>query len=122
MLDSQTDESLPPPHSLTFEKAFTRLSAMVETLETGNLPLDEAARMFEQGMALVRRCGQLLDETELRIAEIRENASASPPAGSPTGATGSTAPASAEGLPWGDLEMPPLDDEWEPQEDLPNGD
>ena len=112
MTEPQSNESLPAPHSLNFEEAFTRLGAMVETLETGNLPLDQAAQMFEQGMALVRRCGQLLDETELRIAEIRENSGNEAPGLAPA----------ASGLGWGDLEMPPPDDEWEPQEDLPNDD
>ena len=114
MLDSQPDEALAPPQSLTFEEAFTRLGAMVETLESGGLPLDQAARMFEEGMALVRRCGQLLDETELRIAEIRESANAP--------ASSANTPGAPEGLSWGDLEAPPLDDDWEPEEDLPNDD
>lgn len=109
MTEPQNSESLPNPAALTFEDAFTRLAAMVETLEAGNLPLDQAAQMFEQGMALVRRCTQLLDETELRIAEIRENG-------------GAPAPAQPDALSWGDLEMPPLDEEWEPEEDLPDGD
>ncbi len=108
MLDGQIDESVPLPQALGFEEAFTSLGAMVETLEAGGLPLDQAAQMFEQGMALVRRCSQLLEETELRIAEIRENAGATP--------------APSAGLSWGDLEMPPLDEDWEPEEDLPNDD
>lgn len=106
MLDPQNSESQLPPQSLSFEEAFTKLGSMVETLEGGSLPLDQAAQMFEQGMALVRRCSQLLEENELRIAEIRENA------GAPT--------ASPDALSWSDLEMPPLEDEWEPEEDLPN--
>ena len=109
MTEPQSNETLANPASLTFEEAFTRLGAMVETLEAGNLPLDQAARMFEQGMALVRRCTQLLDETELRIAEIRENGG-TPPA------------AQQDSLSWGDLEMPPADEDWEPEEELPNGD
>jgi exodeoxyribonuclease VII small subunit len=109
MTEPQSNEPLTHPASLTFEEAFTRLGAMVETLEAGNLPLDQAAQMFEQGMMLVRRCTQLLDETELRIAEIRENG-------------GAPATAQQDSLSWGDLEMPPLDEEWEPEEDLPDGD
>ena len=107
MTQPQNDESLPAPATLNFEEAFTRLGSMVETLEAGNLPLDQAAQMFEQGMALVRRCSQLLEETELRIAEIREGSGA-PPA------------AQQDSLSWGDLEMPPLDNDWEPEEELPN--
>ena len=108
MLEQQNDESFPPPQSLTFEEAFTRLGAMVETLEAGGLPLDQATRMFEQGMALVRRCSQLLEETELRIAEIRENE------GTPATPT--------DGLSWGDVEMPPLEEDWQPEEELPDDD
>ena len=109
MTQPQSEESLPNPASLNFEDAFTRLGAMVETLEAGNLPLDQAAQMFEQGMALVRRCGQLLEETELRIAEIREGGG-DPPARQP------------DSLSWGDLEMPPVDADWQPEEELPDGD
>lgn len=108
MTEPQSSENPPEPASLSFEEAFTRLGAMVEDLEAGNLPLDQAARMFEQGMGLVRRCTQLLDETELRIAEIRENG-------------GAPATAQPDSLAWGDLEMPPLDEEWESEEDLPDG-
>ena len=108
MTEPQSNEPLTNPASLTFEEAFTRLGAMVESLETGNLPLDQAARMFEQGMELVRRCTQLLDETELRIAEIRENG-------------GAPATTQQDSLSWGDLEMPPVDEEWEPDEEIPDG-
>ena len=108
MTEPQDNEAPSNPASLSFEEAFTQLGCMVETLEAGNLPLDQAARMFEQGMALVRRCTQLLDETELRIAEIRENG-------------GAPATSRQDSLSWGDLEMPPLDEEWEPEEELPNG-
>ena len=108
MLESQNQGPSPDPKELSFEEAFTRLGAMVETLESGGLPLDEAAQLFEQGMTLVRRCGQLLEETELRIAEIRENADlpATP----------------AAGMSWGDLEMPPVDEDWQGVDDLPDGD
>lgn len=107
MTESQSSKGLPHPTSLNFEEAFTELGAMVANLETGSLPLAQAAQMFEQGMALVRRCTQLLDETELRIAEIRES-------------EGAIAPIQQDALSWGDLEMPPLDEEWEPEEEIPN--
>ena len=109
MLEHLNDESSPNPASLNFEDAFTSLGTMVATLEAGNLPLDQAAQMFEQGMALVRRCSQLLEETELRIAEIREGggpAAAPPP----------------DNMAWAELEMPPDDEDWQPDEELPDGD
>ena len=109
MLEHQNDDSSPNPASLNFEEAFTRLGTMVETLEAGNLPLDQAAQMFEQGMALVRRCSQLLEETELRIAEIRDGGG---PAATPTPGN----------MAWAELEMPPDDEDWQPDEELPDGD
>ena len=111
MLEPQNRPPVQPTEGLSFEEAFTQLGAMVEQLESGGLPLTQAAEMFEQGMALVRRCSELLDETELRITQVRDDGRAPP------------APAAAPGgePDWGDLEMPPLEEDWGPEEDLPNG-
>ncbi len=109
MTDAANNESLPPVQSLSFEEAFTRLGAMVETLEAGGLPLEQATTMFEQGMSLARRCSQLLEATEMRIAEIRENG-------------GGNSAAQPAGLSWGDIEMPPPDDEWQPDMELLDND
>ena len=104
MLESQNEQPS-DPQELSFEEAFTRLGGMVETLESGGLPLARAAEMFEQGMALARHCGQLLEQTELKITQLRDNAP--PPSAGP-----------GDGLGWGDLELPPEED-WGPEEDLP---
>lgn len=105
MLEPQNDDqSRPTSSSLSFEEAFTRLGQVAERLESGGLPLAQAAELFEQGMALVRRCSELLDETELRISQVRDNA------GAPN--------APAEGLTW-QGEAPPPDDDWVLEEDLP---
>ena len=101
MLEPQNDQSSSAPQSLSFEEAFTRLGAMVETLESGGLPLAQATELYEQGMGLVKRCSQLLDETELKIAEIKES-SLSPDSGA----------ARPDGPSWEDMEMP--EDVWEP--------
>ena len=68
-------EPQPPgldPESLPFEEAFRRLGEMVETLESGGLPLVEATALYEQGMSLVKRCNQLLEQTELKITSLKE--------------------------------------------------
>ncbi len=98
------DQSRPVPSSLSFEEAFTRLGQVTERLESGGLPLAQAAELFEQGMTLVRRCSELLEETELRISQVRDNA------GSPH--------TPADGLPW-QVDAPPPDDDWGLEEDLP---
>lgn len=50
-----------------FEEALARLEQIVATLEAGTLSLDESLRAFEEGIALVRYCGQCLEAVERRI-------------------------------------------------------
>lgn len=52
---------------LTFEAALQRLEAVLDSLEHGDLPLEEAMRAFEEGVRLVRTCHQKLDEVEKRV-------------------------------------------------------
>jgi exodeoxyribonuclease VII small subunit len=73
MPESPELNSRPDPSDLSFEEAFRRLGKMVESLENGGLPLAEATGLYEQGMALVQRCNQLLNETELRITQLQES-------------------------------------------------
>jgi exodeoxyribonuclease VII small subunit len=52
---------------LSFEDILQRLAVVVEQLEDGEIPLEEALRTFEQGIALSRMGGKRLDEAERRI-------------------------------------------------------
>jgi exodeoxyribonuclease VII small subunit len=56
---------------LTFEQALASLDQTVRALETGDLPLDEATRLYEEGMKLARTCNEMLASAELRITKIR---------------------------------------------------
>ena len=70
-------EPIPDLDSLTFEEAFSRLSDMAASLEEGGLTLADATARYEQGMGLVRRCNQLLEQAELKITNLKESYSAS---------------------------------------------
>lgn len=72
MAGKQKPESDQDAGALAFEESFRRLGEMAESLETGGLTLAEATDRYEQGMTLVRRCNQLLDETELKITTLKE--------------------------------------------------
>jgi exodeoxyribonuclease VII small subunit len=52
---------------LSFEAALQRLEEVLDSLEHGDLPLEEAMRAFEEGVRLVRTCHQKLDEVERRV-------------------------------------------------------
>jgi exodeoxyribonuclease VII small subunit len=59
-----------PPEEMTYEQAFRELETVVQRLEAGELPLEEALGLFERGQALAGRCGELLDQAELRLKQL----------------------------------------------------
>ncbi len=58
--------------ALTFEAALERLRSIVESLERGDLTLDESIARYEEGMRLSRRLTQQLDQAEKRIERLME--------------------------------------------------
>jgi len=50
-----------------FEDALKKLEKIVEKLEHGNLPLEEAMEAFTEGVQLVKYCNQKLDEAENKV-------------------------------------------------------
>ncbi len=61
----------PEQSKLTFEQALNRLEETVQALETSGLSLDDATRLFEEGMKLARVCSEMLTAAELRISRIQ---------------------------------------------------
>lgn len=57
---------------LSFEEAVQRLEQVVRELETGDLPLEKALALFQEGVGLTRYCGGLLDGAEARIEKLLE--------------------------------------------------
>ncbi len=57
----------------TFESSFTRLEEVVRKLEEGQLTLDEASGLFEEGMKLAKSCNELLSSAELKITRLKSN-------------------------------------------------
>ena len=55
---------------LNYEQAFGELETVVERLGTGDLPLEEALALFEQGQALATRCNELLEQAELKLRQL----------------------------------------------------
>jgi exodeoxyribonuclease VII small subunit len=54
----------PKPRLPDFEKSLGELEALVAKLEQGDVPLEEALKTFERGVALTRQC-----QTALRTAQ-----------------------------------------------------
>ena len=56
---------------LSFEDALRRLDETVRSLEAGGLALDDATRLYEEGMKLARVCTEKLSAAELTITRIK---------------------------------------------------
>ena len=57
---------------LDFESAMTRLDGIARKLEAGDVPLENAIELFEEGLQLSDRCGQLLDHAQSRVDSLLE--------------------------------------------------
>lgn len=58
--------------SRKFEEAFDELSAVVEQLQQGDLPLEETIGLFERGMRLSFECEKFLEEASRRVEVLVE--------------------------------------------------
>lgn len=59
---------------LRFEDALAGLERIVRDLEGGDLPLDDALKLFEEGVRLSRFCSTKLDEAEKKIEILMKGA------------------------------------------------
>ncbi len=59
---------------LSFEEAMARLEVIVARLEKGDLPLEEALELFEEGTRLMKQCSAALDKAEQKVAKLLPSA------------------------------------------------
>lgn len=62
----------------SFEANMQRLEQIVRAMERGDVALEESLNLFQEGTALVRSCGKMLDEAELQVKKIMTAADGSP--------------------------------------------
>ena len=58
--------------ALDFEQSLSELQALVERLESGELPLEESLSAFEQGIRLTRDCQSALTQAEQKVQILLE--------------------------------------------------
>jgi exodeoxyribonuclease VII small subunit len=73
----------PPPPERSFEEALAELEARVARLERGDLQLEEALQLYEQGVALIRECQSRLDAADARIVALTAAGASIPLSGEP---------------------------------------
>ena len=57
--------------AMSFEQALAALEKIVDDLERGDVPLDQAISTYERGEALKIHCEKLLRAAEARVEKIR---------------------------------------------------
>jgi exodeoxyribonuclease VII small subunit len=68
------------PEAPDFETALKRLEEIVKKLENGELSLDSALELFEEGIKLSRFCHSKLEQAERRVEILLKNNSGQPQA------------------------------------------
>lgn len=58
---------------LTFEVALAKLEAVVESMESGEVPLAELLAKFEEGNRLLKTCETRLKDAELKIEQLKQS-------------------------------------------------
>jgi len=66
----------PPTEELTFEQAIERLEEIVAELDRGDLALEEALKLFQEGTALRETCERKLADAEATVEQLLERGSA----------------------------------------------
>ncbi|UUZ79556.1 exodeoxyribonuclease VII small subunit [Paenibacillus sp. P26] len=56
----------------SFEEAMDQLERIVAQLESGDVPLEKAIELFQEGMKLSQLCGQKLEQVERKIEILLE--------------------------------------------------
>ena len=85
--------------AMGFEALLDKLESVVHSLESGELPLENALALYEEGVGVVRAAKSRLDGMEKRLEQIAEDGKTSPLALSVQG--------SAQGSPAGSSQGPP---------------
>jgi len=57
----------------SFESSLKRLEKIVETLEQGEVSLEDSLSLFEEGIHLSKECLETLNKAELKIKQLTKN-------------------------------------------------
>jgi exodeoxyribonuclease VII small subunit len=66
-----------PEDNLTFEQAYAELEQTVQTLQQGQLSLDETLRLYERGSFLSHYCLEKLEGVEMKVTQLLAHADGS---------------------------------------------
>lgn len=70
--------ALKKPENMQYEEAILELEQIVDHLEAGELPLEDALKQFERGISLARSNSQKLQKAQQQVSILMKNDAQSP--------------------------------------------
>ncbi|WP_202076722.1 exodeoxyribonuclease VII small subunit [Caldalkalibacillus salinus] len=70
--DSENSQSNVGQTEKSFEEEMAQLEHIVQQLETGEVPLEKAIELFQEGMSLSKNCHQKLEKVEKQVHVLLE--------------------------------------------------
>jgi exodeoxyribonuclease VII small subunit len=70
---AKNEASAAAPPKPPFEEALKKLEAIVEEMESDDLPLERLLAKFEEGAGLAKICQDKLGEAEMKIEQLEKN-------------------------------------------------
>jgi len=70
--------ALKKPENMQYEEAITELEKIVQDLEVGDLPLEDALKQFERGISLARSNTQKLQNAQQQVSILMQNDAQTP--------------------------------------------
>lgn len=61
-----------PTDEASFEEALEQLEAIVEAMESGDIPLSDLVSKFEEGNRYLKLCQKRLRDAELKIEKLKD--------------------------------------------------
>ncbi len=61
-----------PAGEVSFEVALGEVEAIIRRIEAGEVGLEASIKEYERGVALIKRCREVLDRVEQRVVDLTE--------------------------------------------------
>ncbi len=78
-MEAMSSPAEPAAPSGKFEELLERLEQIVSDMEAAELPLEKLLSSYEEGMRLVKACGDRLTDAEQKVEILSKAAPAAPP-------------------------------------------
>ena len=63
-----------PKKQQSFEKSLSRLTEIVEQIEDGDTTLEEAIKLYKEGLTRAKDCGNILGRYEAEVLQLQKDA------------------------------------------------